>query len=524
MTWLPWTLVALPVLPVLAALVLSLARRIDRPLAIHAGLVLAGLAVLVALFMPPLRLELPEVLILGNAALVIDPVSRAALLLFGALWLAAGLALVRQAQSGLPGAAVLVTLSAALGMAMAEGQALVYAAMLVCGYGVYALLAGLGDERLRRAGRALIVLLVISDVLVFEVLLGAAKAPGVELKPLYLVLLIIALMLRGGLAPAHVWLPPALVGMRTGAMVLVAVLPAATALYAAMRLLPGAVTELAPMFLVMGLVGALWVTLAGLVQTHYRAMLGYAIAATATLLLLSLPAAAISDGHLASLGLTLLACAAASLLITVVGPGSSRSAAAITLLVLHGLAGGQTAWHALAALPAFAVWVVPVVATIATLLLTFGALRGMQARTEQAVEGALVGTWTLIAVAALGLGMAWLDQGVILAALWIAPLAIAIGYGLFARLAGGGQPWIAPGDLLGPVEQGLTFVLRLARIICMRYLPILRDRFEATLAGLWKGEFWSRQIEEVDTRLRIWTATSVLMLAVAIAAAFLLVG
>lgn len=520
MTVLPWTLVALPVLPVLAALVLALSGKVNRPVAIQAGMVIAGLAVLVALFMPALRLDLPGVLVLGNAALVIDPVSRSALLLFGALWLAAGMILVRQSESGLPGLTMLVMLSSVLGLSMAEGETLVYAAILVGGYGVFALLAGQGDGTARRAGRALIVLLVASDVLVFEVLLGAAKAPGMELKPLYLVLLIIALMLRGGMAPAHVWLPPALTALRSGATILVAVVPAATALFAAMRLLPGVVTELAPLFIVMGLVGTVSMTLVGLVQTDHRAMLGYAIAATVTLLLLSLPAAA-AGSYLAALGLALLACAAASLLVAEFSPGWKRSATAATLLVVHGLAAGQTAWQALPALPDFAVWLVPVVAVSATGLLTFGLLRGLRQPAEPATENEFSAAWCLIAAAAIGLGMAWIDGGMIVAALWIAPLAMVLGYGLSIVLARRGQPMIAPGDLLGPVERGSAYLLALVRIICMRYLPVFRDRFEATLVGFWRGEFWSRQIEQVDTRLRIWTATCVLMLVVAIAAAVL---
>ncbi len=519
-----WILAVLTFAPVVLALVLALSGRLNQRAALYPMMVIAAVAVLFGLALPDMRLNLLGVLVLGDSALVINPVSRAASLLFGTLWLAVGLSMLRESRSQLPGAALLLTLSAALGLAFAEGRALVYAAMLGSGYGAFALIsAGRNDETIRRAGRALLVLLVASDVLIFEVLLGATKERGMELKPFYLVLLTIALMLRGGMAPAHVWLPPALKSMRSSTMILVAAVPAASALFAAMKLLPGAVTELAPLFLVIGLAGTLWVTLAGLGQTHPRAMLGYATAGTAALLLLSLPAAVTSDGHLAALGLSMLACNAAALLMSASTRDRSMSLAAWLVLILHGLASGQTAWHSLSALPGFAALLVPVVALSATLLLSFGVFRAMAAGDDEWSGVNPPAVWVLIVSAALGLGLAWRDQGLIVAALWVALAALALGYALAVLLPLRQQPMIRPGDLLGPVEKAAGAVLNRICIFCQRDLPAWRDRFENTLAGLLKEEFWSRRIEQIDTRLQLWTATSVLLLIVAASAAFLLV-
>jgi len=60
-------------------------------------------------------------------------------------------------------------------------------------------------------------------------------------------------------------------------------------------------------------------------------------------------------------------------------------------------------------------------------------------------------------------------------------------------------------------------------IVCMRYLPRLRDRIESGLLGLWDGNAWSRRIQWLDLRLRVWPATSLMMLLVALGAALLMV-
>jgi hypothetical protein len=523
MTLLPWTLTLLPIVPLVAALLLALGKQLDQPVAIHVVTVMAVLVILVALLMPAIRLDLPGVLVLGNPALVIDPVARAALLLFGSLWLAAALMFKQQGDGTVPAMALLVTLSGAVTLAMAEGQALVYAVMLVCGYGVFALLAWPNDGALNRAGRALIVMLVISDVLVFEVLLGAAKEPGMELKPFYLVLLVIALMLRGGMAPAHVWLPVAFKSLRSGALVLVATVPAATALYAAVRMLPGAVTDLAPMFLVLGLVGTVWVSIAGLAQAHYRAILGYAVAATAAVLLLALPMTVDSGAYLAAVGLTLLTSAAAALLVVGLAPGHTRRLLSGLVLVLHALAIGQVAWHAPAVLPGLAVWLVPLVGLMATALFSYGVFSGLQYRRGDPRTEVVWSSWVLVLAATIGLGMGLLHKDWMAPALVNAPAGIGLGFVLYRLLAGDRSALLPPGDLLAPIERIVNWLLRLGRVVCMRRLPILRDRCEAILAGMWRGEFWSRQVESIDTRLRIWTATSILMLVVAVTAAFLLV-
>jgi hypothetical protein len=54
------------------------------------------------------------------------------------------------------------------------------------------------------------VLLVISDLLVFEILLSATADPGASPTTGAAADGLAALVLRGGIPPAHAWLPPAL--------------------------------------------------------------------------------------------------------------------------------------------------------------------------------------------------------------------------------------------------------------------------------------------------------------------------
>jgi hypothetical protein len=60
------------------------------------------------------------------------------------------------------------------------------------------------------------------------------------------------------------------------------------------------------------------------------------------------------------------------------------------------------------------------------------------------------------------------------------------------------------------------------RKLAMQDLAWWRDAGQAFLLGLWDGPAWSRRMQALDIRLRSWPATSLMMLAVALATAFLL--
>jgi hypothetical protein len=133
-------LLAVPLVPLGVALWLALSLRARR---LSAGWIVPAVAsvpVAVALLAEPVRLDLPELFLQDTSALVLDEISRAALLLFGGLWFTAGL-LPAQRASGHPAIPMLVALSGATALALAGGGPMIFAGMLVTGYGMYAILA-----------------------------------------------------------------------------------------------------------------------------------------------------------------------------------------------------------------------------------------------------------------------------------------------------------------------------------------------------------------------------------------------
>lgn len=516
-------LLALPLLPLAVALWLAVSAR-AAPLG--AGWPVALVAVFpiaVAVLVSPVRIELPELLVEGQAALVLDDTARAALLLFGGLWLSAGLLLTRTREAGPGGPALLVALSGAMALALAEGGPLVYAGLLATGYGLYAVMAGEPGAQWRRAGRMLIVLLVLSDLLVFELLLSVRASPGVPPGMGVLLLGLAAITLRGGVPPAHGWLPPALAGVGTPAAVLLAAAPTSAALFGALKLLPAGAPALAPAVMLFGLAGAAWAALVGIVQTEARATLGYAVAASAALLLLAVPAGAGPGGQLAWLGVALLGSCAALPLVALQHASWVRDAAIAASLLVHGFAGGQVANHAASQLPAMLLLLAPLAAVGATLLLTLAARRTPAvAPDDDTIEPTRL-AFAPIAFGAIGLALAWHAQQPGFAALWAAPLGITLGLVLHRVVPARAHPGIVPGDLWLGIERAAGWMVRRLAAFCRGPLPAMRDRCWATLLGWWNGERWSRRLQRFDLQLRAWPATSLLMLVVALGAAFLLV-
>lgn len=516
--------VALPLLPLAVATWLALSPRARR---LGAGWVVALVAacpVAVAALAAPVRVEVPEMLLRGTTALVLDDVSRAALLLFGGLWLTVGLLLTRTREAGPTATALLVALSGAMALALAEGGPLVFAGMLVTGYGLYAIMASEPGSHWRRPARALIVLLVLSDLLVFELLLSVTAKPGVGLQPGLLLLGLAALMLRSGMPPAHAWLPPALAAVGAPAAVLVVAVPTGAALIGVLKILPAGATQVGMLCLALGLAGAIWAVIAGLAQSHARATLGYALAATAASLLIALPAGAGADGQLAWLGVALLASCAVVPLLALLHSGRARAAAILVALAVHGLAGGHAALHAASALPIQAGPLAPLAALVATALLTVAVRRTAALARDDASVAATRLAFAPVLVACVGLGLGWSAGLPQFAAVWVAPAGVVLGWVLFQLLPQWSRPRIPPGDVLGPVEALAGLLLRVLRVLCMRHLPRFRDRIAAGVFGLWNGAAWSRRIQWLDLGLRAWPATGLMMLLVALGAAWLLVA
>ena len=515
-------LVALPLLPVAVALWLAFSARAAQ---LEAGWVVAVVAlfpVSVAVMVSPDQVSLPGVLVLGTASLVLDAATRAALLLFGGLWLAAGLLLTRTREDGTSAIALLLGLMGASLLAISDGGPLVYAGMLATGYGLVAIMAAEPGKDWLRAGRTLVVLLVLSDLLVFEVLLSLSAAPGVAPGFGLLLMLLAALALRGTVPPFHVWLPVAMATVSTPTAVLLAAVPTGAALMGGLRLLPNGAPEVALLCLLLGLAGAGWAVFVGLLQSDSRSTLAYAVGASAALLLVAFPAGPGADGHLPWLGLALLASCSVLPLVALLHAGWSRDLAIAFMLLIHGLAGGHTAVHAGTALPPLAALLAPLAAVGAALLLTVAARRTPAVTVDDGSVEPTRLAFTPVTLAAVGLGFAWATSAPGFASLWTTPVGITLGLLAYRWLPTRSRPAVAPGDLLVPVERFVSWALRVTRVLTLRYLPRLRDRIESELLGLWDGQAWSRRLHQLDIRLRAWPATSIMMLVVALGAAWLM--
>jgi hypothetical protein len=511
-------LLLLPVLPLALVAGLVLVPGAGRVASAWIVALAAGLVVAVASLAPDQHLPFPELLVKGTSALALDATARAALLLFGGLWLCAALALTRAgAASGPRAPALLIAFSGAVTLALADGGPLIYAGLLATGYGLYAVMAGEAGDAWRRGGRALVVLLVASDLLVFEMLLSSTAEPVVDARAELLAMGLAAVILRGAIPPAHAWLPPALAGVSLPTALLLVAAPCGAAMFGALKILPQGAVEMGPACALLAFAGAGWALAIGVAQPQSRAVLAYAGAATAALLLLALPAGAGGEFRLAWVGLALLVCCAAVPL----GEGASgtlRDVALGTAVVAHALAAGEAALHSTAALGPGTGWMAPLVAVAAICLLTI-AVR----RTPSSAATPTAGIILLpLGLAIAGLLVAWLASPPRFASLWPAPIGITLGLIAVRLLPTRPKPLLPAGDLLGPAERAVAAVLGGARVLCLGALPRWRDVLQGRVLGLWDGAAWSDRMLRLDLRLRAWPTTSLMMLLVALGAAWLL--
>ncbi len=274
------------------------------------GLVLTPWAALPALGLttvPDSTLNLPNVLLGGILAL--DATGRVFLLLISTLWLASGVLVrtrLRAADSNALAILLLLAMAASFSLVLAGDALLFFAAATVAGYSLYGALIYEADAPARKAGQVLVVLLVFSDLLVFDVLLMLGQAAGtvdfvslrhafvnIENKNMVLGLLIVGFGTKVGVLGVHFWAPmvfarvgvqlqPAVVAFMFGAGVL-----------GSWRLIPLGQFEAKEAAVIVQWLA--WVTLAyagfaGMSQTRRGAILGYAAIALSSVWLVVLSA------------------------------------------------------------------------------------------------------------------------------------------------------------------------------------------------------------------------------------------
>lgn len=280
-------LLLVPLLPLLLAAVVALPRGAWlRHLTPWAALP----ALLVALFMPEGTHAAYPWLLLG-VELRLDATARAFLLLTSLLWGASGL----YALDYLRGDAhelrfhlfFLLAMAGNLGLVLAADAAAFYAFFALMSLASWGLVVHAGGEEVRRAGRIYLILAVAGEVALFSgLVLHAATAGGVHfalmaaapMGPVAAILLVAGFGIKAGLVPLHVWLPLAHPAAPTPASAVLSGAMIKAGLLGGLRLLPAegpGSPEAGALLLALGLSGAFFAVLAGVMQTRPKTVLAY---------------------------------------------------------------------------------------------------------------------------------------------------------------------------------------------------------------------------------------------------------
>jgi hypothetical protein len=218
---LDWALLLAVLWPLVSAA--FLAFRATQPLAI-ALFPWSGMpALAVALLLPERILTLPAVLLGGGLAL--DPTGRVFLATTAALWLCAAWLMVGRRGARIhhwrSALSALIAMAAGFALALANDALLWFAASTLAGYALYGLLAEGTTRPARAATRRLMILLVLGDLLLFELFLILAHEAGgtsfvglreavatTESPFLVLSLMTLGFGIKAGVLGLHFWLLP----------------------------------------------------------------------------------------------------------------------------------------------------------------------------------------------------------------------------------------------------------------------------------------------------------------------------
>ncbi|MFP3873979.1 MAG: hypothetical protein ACLFV1_05955 [Thiohalophilus sp.] len=497
------------------------------------------LPALLLVLLPDSGALLPLPGMLQDSALAYDPTARLflflILLLLSPVILQVPAAHVSNDRRLLFELFLLLFITGLLVLALSAGVLLFFTAGTVAGYALYGMLACGASTAGRRAGHVLVVLLVISDLAIFEMLLLLTKLDvalrfaqlrqalaGTGQQSALLILMLTGVGIKAGLVGLHLWLAPVWVTARPLLRLAVLAFMLCAGLLAWLRLLP---------------LGQLqWPAAGQVLQWLALLMSGYALI---TGLLQSRQAA--RWAHVALLLISLWLAVLAMLLIR---PDTITAFAPIWHFVLLssvlGLGGlaliGQ--YRAPASLSGFAVVnlvmavlmllaVVPVHGDLSGVALYAGGMAvvvlGFQALTLQRVTTGALPRATAITVLILlnAAAVSWLAGGL---RLWLETLWPAIGWLFGAALAGWligrpgrGRARIPPGDILVLIRPVLNRLVRGARWLGEAVLPRWRSTVMQQVQHGWQQLDQLPLWQTLEARLARWETAILLLLLVALA-------
>ncbi len=512
-------------------------------------------ALVTAVVLPEIGLRLPGAMLGGS--LVLDGTGRVFLLLSATLLLAAGLLARPQLHtSGANRFATLLLLAMAggFGLALAGDAMLFFAAGTLAGYALYGLLVHDANISTQTAVRVLVVLLVLSDLLVFELLLILGQASGsvdfmslrqalmnTDNRGLVLGLLIVGFGIKAGVVGVHFWLAPVFVnaGMAVRPALISFMLGAG--LLGWLRLLPIGDIHWSGAGVVLQWLA--WVTLgyavlAGLLKVHPRAVLACTAIALTGLWVAMLGSALFHPQSWSGMAEG----AHAAIL-------QSGFALAALLLLDRRAAGNIPKWlhplpHAVKWLAALQLVTVPVAVTgflgkddgfatmqmsWATAAIAFLVVRGLllsppsiqgsrdmrispdvvQQPTQAPTETALLAAGGLTAAGFLA--AAYNLVGLSPSEFW-QPALMMLTASLAAWLSVKQRvPHLPDLPLLVPISKGLAAVLCHGRCLADRRLPLWRDAGLALVRRLWSRVDWWRIIGRIESSFNHWPTALVIL-------------
>lgn len=534
------------------SLALGVAFSATRPLALR----LAPWAALPALATAGLLANgsapLPGILIDG--ALILDDTGRLFLLLSAILWLASGLLVradLRTAKGRCFAVLLLMAMAGGFAMSLAADGLSFYAATTVAGYTLCGLLVCDAGFAARQAGRVLIVLLVASDLVVFELLLILGLAAGSvdfmalrqafqgsDNQALLLALLVVGFGIKLGVAGVHFWLAPvfttafpalrpALISFMLGA-----------GLLGWLRLMPlGEVQWVAAGSVLQWLA---WITLgyaviAGLLQTQVRSTLAYVAVALSALWLMLLGAALVSpqawnelrEAMMASILQSGMALTALLLLERYAADGDPAGSPTLRLslmwLAIWVLAAAPVSVmevlrnvDGLATWPLHGVTVVTALLAVRSVMLAAAVSRDAhalspastathrRARVSMGTTLPVAGGLMVVALLATAFSLVgrsssgfWMISTLMMS---IAALVAWLSFRHFALFL----PVLPPGDLLAPISNLLSVAVEHGRRLGNQRLPQWRDAGLARARRLGSGGNGWRLLAQIEVELHHW--------------------